>query len=73
MNLHYIYIKDASVVAHLASFGDSNQWNVSFVRMAHDWVVEVFASLFNLLYSVRVRWDGEFKLWWSPSRRVVRC
>lgn len=31
------YAKDASVAAHLELFGGSNQWNVSFVRMAYDW------------------------------------
>jgi len=31
--------------------------------------MDVFASFFNLLYSVRVEWEGEDKLWWAPSNR----
>jgi hypothetical protein len=33
--------------------------------VAHDWEVDVLASFFNLLYSYRVRWEGENKLWWT--------
>ena len=36
--------------------------------MAHDWEVNVFTSFFNLLYSYRVRREGEDKLWWVPSK-----
>jgi hypothetical protein len=34
--------------------GDSNQWNVSFVREAHNWEVVVFASFFQVLHLVMV-------------------
>jgi hypothetical protein len=37
--------------------------------MAHDLKVDVFVSFFNLLYLVRVRRGGEYKLWWAPSKR----
>ena len=47
-------VKNASVVAHLELADGYNCWNVSFVRVTHDWEVDVFASFFNLLYSVRV-------------------
>jgi len=30
--------------------------------------VDVLASFFNLLYSYRVRWRGEDKLWWPPPK-----
>jgi len=36
--------KDASLVAHLELYGGSNQWNASFVKAAHDWEVDIFAS-----------------------------
>jgi hypothetical protein len=39
--------KDASVAANLEFLGGSIQWNVSFVRAAHDWEVDVFASFFR--------------------------
>jgi hypothetical protein len=36
--------KDACTTANLEFLGNSNQWNVSFTRAAHDWEVDVFAS-----------------------------
>lgn len=47
------------------------QWNISFVRAAHDLEVDVFVSFFNLLYLVRMRQDGENKLCCSPP--VMGC
>jgi hypothetical protein len=34
--LVFACVKDASVVTHLELSNGSNQWNVSFVRAAHD-------------------------------------
>jgi hypothetical protein len=28
-----------------------------------------FASFFRVLNLVRVRWEGEDKLWWGPSKK----
>jgi hypothetical protein len=33
--------------------------------------VSVFASLFNLLYSVRGRQKSEDKLWWALSKKRI--
>jgi hypothetical protein len=57
-------VKDALVAVHLEFSSGSPQWNVSFIRAVHEWEVDVFASLFNLLYSYRVRRKDEDKLWW---------
>lgn len=38
-------------------------------RAAHDLEVDVFASFFRVLYLVRVRREGEDKLWCVPSKR----
>jgi hypothetical protein len=54
--------KDALVAAHLVPGNGSLQWDVSFIRAAHDWEVEVLASFFTLLYFIRVRSEGEDKL-----------
>jgi hypothetical protein len=59
--------KDAFVAAHLDFSSGSLQWDVSFSRAAHDWELDVVASFFSLLYSLRVRRAGEDKLWWNPS------
>jgi hypothetical protein len=47
------------IAAHLEFSGNSNKWDVSFFRAAHDCEVDAFALFFNLLYSIRVRQDGE--------------
>jgi hypothetical protein len=57
--------KDALVAAHLDSTSGSLQWDVSFIRAAHDWEVDVLASFFILLYSIRVIREGEDKVWWT--------
>jgi len=47
------------------------QLNVSFAREAHDWEVNIFTSLFRVLYSARVRQGNKNKLWWVPSKRIL--
>jgi hypothetical protein len=37
--------------------------------VAHDWEVDILASFFTLLYSIRVRSEGDDKLWWTPSNK----
>jgi hypothetical protein len=39
-------VKDASVADNIEVLSSSIQWNVSFVREAHDWEVNVFTSFF---------------------------
>jgi hypothetical protein len=51
--------KDALIAAHLISESGSFKWDVSFIRAAHDWEVDVLASFFTLLYSFRVGSEGE--------------
>jgi hypothetical protein len=46
-------------------------WNMSFARVAHDWEMKAFALFFMELYSMRMRREGEFKLWWIPSKREL--
>jgi hypothetical protein len=62
--------KNSSVAAHLILESRSFQWDVRFIRAAHDWEVDVLTSFFTLLYSISLDRDGEDKLWWSPSRKV---
>jgi hypothetical protein len=35
-----------------------HQLNITFIRAAHDWEVDVFTLFFNLLYSLRLRQEG---------------
>jgi len=63
------YDKNLFVAAHLILESRSFQWDVRFIRVAHDWEVDVLASFFTLLYSISLDRDGKDKLWWSPSRK----
>jgi len=63
------YDKNSLVATHLILENGSFQWDVRFIRAAHDWEVDVLASFFTLLYSIRFDRDGVDKLWWSSSRK----
>jgi hypothetical protein len=62
-------VKDASVADNMEVFGDSTQWNVSFVREAHDWEVGVFASFFQVLHLAMMSRDRTDRLWWVFSKK----
>jgi hypothetical protein len=61
--------KDAFVANHREISRGSIQWNASFARAAHDWKVDDFTLFSRMLYLGRVRWEGDDKLWWIPSKR----
>jgi hypothetical protein len=64
-------VKDAFVVDNMEVLGCSIKWNMSFVREAHDWEVDVFASFFQVLHSSTVSRDLADRLWWVPSKKGV--
>jgi hypothetical protein len=37
-------------------------WNILFTRHVHDWEVEVVSRFFEMLYSLKVRYEGENKI-----------
>jgi hypothetical protein len=41
--------------------------NILFTRPVHDWEVEVVSRFFELLYSLKIRYEGEDKICWIPS------
>jgi hypothetical protein len=55
--------KNAFVADHMDFSSGSLQWDVSFIRAAHDWELDTMTSFFTLLYSFRERRVGEDKLW----------
>jgi hypothetical protein len=63
------FAKEASNANNLDFIGGSRQWNISFIRLAHDWELEVLASSYSLLYSFRMHREGEDKIWWILSRK----
>jgi hypothetical protein len=47
---------------------------LELARAAHDCEVDAFVLFFRMLYLVRMRREGEDKLWWILSKkRVVWC
>jgi hypothetical protein len=64
-------VKDAFDADNLEVLGVSNQWNVSFIREAHDWEVDDFVSFLQVLHSVKVSRGNEDKLWWVSSKKVL--
>jgi hypothetical protein len=63
-------MKNASVADNMEVLGGSTQWNVSFVREAHDWEVGVFAS-FHVLHLAMVSRDRADRLRWISSKKWV--
>jgi hypothetical protein len=60
--------KNLFMAAHLILESRSFQWDVRFIRAAHDWEVDVLTSFFTLLYSIGLDRDREDKIWWSPRK-----
>jgi hypothetical protein len=54
--------KNAFVADHLDLSSGSTQWDVNFIRVAHDWELAIVASFFTLLYSLYGRREEEDKL-----------
>jgi len=63
--------KEAFVVDHVLFSNDTFQWNITFIRLVHDWEVEaeMVASFFNLLYSFMMNQGGEDRICWTSSKR----
>jgi hypothetical protein len=59
---------DASIADNMELLGGSTQWNVSFIREAHDLEVDIFASFFQVLHSIIVSRGRENRLWWVSSK-----
>jgi len=44
------------------------QWNINFIRTIHDREVDFFILFFNLLYCIKLRRGGQYKLYWARSK-----
>jgi hypothetical protein len=53
--------KDAWVVDNMQLQNGNINWNIIFTRPVHDWEVEVVSGFFEMLYSQKVRYGGEYK------------
>jgi hypothetical protein len=47
-------------------------WDISFIKLVHDWEVDSISSFINALYSARVGWGGDDKLCWTPKKELLR-
>jgi hypothetical protein len=61
--------KDAWVKEYMERPNDTLHWNVQFIRPVHDWELEGVSCFFALLYSQKIRFGGEDKICWVPSKR----
>jgi hypothetical protein len=57
--------KEAYVADHMQQYHGTFQWQVNFVRAAHDWELESFSTFFELIYSAKVSGQGEDRLCWK--------
>ena len=44
-------------------------WNVLFIRPVHDWELDVVLRFFAMPYSQKIRYGGEDKICWIPSKK----
>jgi len=42
---------------------------MNFAREAHDWEVDIFATFFQVLHSIKVKIGSANKLWWISSKK----
>ena len=61
--------KDTWVKEYMERPNDILHWNVQFIRPLHDWELEGVSRFFALFYSQKIRFGGENKFCWIPSKR----
>jgi hypothetical protein len=64
-----VRFKEASITDNMEHANGTIQWNIVFTHLIHDWEVEILASFYSCLYSLKLRGAGEDKLWWIPSSK----
>jgi hypothetical protein len=42
-------------------------WSLNFIRLAHDWELEVISSFMDVLYQSGVKGYGPDKVWWQGT------
>jgi len=45
---------------------DTILWNILFTRLVHDWEVEAVSRFFEMLYTLKVKSEGDDKMCWIP-------
>jgi hypothetical protein len=58
--------KDAWVEKNMQKQNDTILWNILFTRLVHDWEVEAVSRFFEMLYTLKVKSEGDDKMCWIP-------
>jgi hypothetical protein len=61
--------KDTWVEENMQRQNGNILWNILFSRPVHDWEAEMISIFFEMLYSLKVRCEGEDKICWIQARR----
>jgi hypothetical protein len=61
--------KDAWVEENMQRQNGIILWNILFSRPVHDWEVEAVSRFFEMLYTLKIRNEGEDKMCWNPGRK----
>ena len=64
-------VKEASLAANMDLSSGTIHWNINFIRLTHDWEVEMLASLFVVVFLKRKeRWSGQTLVDSVPQRNL---
>jgi hypothetical protein len=61
--------KDAWVEENMQRQNGTILWNILFSLPVHDWEVEGISRFFEMLYTLKVRSEGEDKMCWILARK----
>jgi hypothetical protein len=61
--------KDAWVEENMQRENGTILWNILFSRPVYDWEVEAVSRFFEMLYTHKIRSEGEDKMCWNPVRK----
>jgi hypothetical protein len=61
--------RDALVAGLMLAHNDEVHWDMSIIKLVHDWEVDTVSSLLNALYFTRRSWGAEDKCVCVPSKR----
>jgi hypothetical protein len=43
-------------------------WDITFSKAFHDWELEILTSFLDLIYSIKIKGNGEDRMCWMPTR-----
>jgi len=61
--------KDAWVEENMQRQNGTILWNILFSRPVHEWELEAVSRFLEMLYTLKIRSEGEDKMCWIPVRK----